>query len=505
MKPPSFDEPGYATGKQRQATEAKATEEPEGATEGQATEERSADEHPEGRVQCFCQLEAVRFVERRIGPNRGRSYFRCRKPTPYTCKFHQWSDGPETDKPRPTSAPTAPPTSKSSADTSGVYELPPNLKIPKAKFQAVPTDQYVFPAVPITAPTVPLTEEQVQKALDSGKAAAEKAVANAALSLTGYWGTTKHGHNRLKPANSLQEFQAHMEETDPVFKKLSYPEKLAAWKKYKEIQEALEIQRLRGTLGIMEPTIDLNSCALDAMERIPKLSKDVAKSILLFRSNTKHQQFTNWEHVLQVPSVGPSTLRQIRIFCKDPADTFRVNPESASPAMVVEKTMVTITPEVFLTMRTKPVPGEGWADTGCRRSVGGEQVHADWQKHLHTLGLKPLRIDTQEEFIFGNNATEWSDCAFRYPIIIDSKMKGTIDIARIPKPCPVLFSTDVLREWGGVMDLEKQVTILRKLDSTQPFKEGIPFINIFNVIRELDWETIPQEYWVDAQEAFYAE
>ena len=55
------------------------------------------------------------------------------------------------------------------------------------------------------------------------------------------------------------------------------------------------------------------------------------------------------------------------------------------------------------------------------------------------------------------------------------------------------------------MALEKQVTSLRKLDSTQPFKEGIPFINIFNVTRELDWETIPQEYWVDAQEAFYAE
>jgi hypothetical protein len=55
------------------------------------------------------------------------------------------------------------------------------------------------------------------------------------------------------------------------------------------------------------------------------------------------------------------------------------------------------------------------------------------------------------------------------------------------------------------MDLEKQVTSLRKLDSTQPFKEGIPFINIFSVTRELDWETIPQEYWVDAQEAFYAE
>ena len=36
-----------------------------------------------------------------------------------------------------------------------------------------------------------------------------------------------------------------------------------------------------------------------------------------------------------------------------------------------------LTPEVFLAMRTKPVLGEGWADTGCRRSVGGEQVHAE--------------------------------------------------------------------------------------------------------------------------------
>ena len=84
-------------------------------------------------------------------------------------------------------------------------------------------------------------------------------------------------------------------------------------------------------------------------------------------------------------------------------------------------------------------------------------------------------------------------------------MKGTIDIARIPKPCPVLISTDVLREWGGVMDLEKQITTLRKLGSIQPFKEGIPFINIFCVIQELDWNTIPQEYWVDSQETFYME
>jgi hypothetical protein len=172
-------------------------------------------------------------------------------------------------------------------------------------FQAVPTDEYVFPAVNITAPTVPLSEDQVQKALDAGKTAAEKVVTNAALSMTGYWGTTKHGHNRLKPANSLQEFQAYMEENDPVFKRLSYPEKLAAWKTYKEQHEAAEITRLRGTLGIMEPTIDLNSCAMDSLERVPKLSKDVAKEILLFRSNTKHQQFINWEHVLQVPSVGP--------------------------------------------------------------------------------------------------------------------------------------------------------------------------------------------------------
>ena len=158
MKPLSLDEPGRAT-----------------------------DETPEGMVQCFCHLDAGRFVERGIGPNRGRPYYRCRRPAPNTCKFHQWADGSEPEKPRPTSAPTAPPKAKSSADASGVYELPPNLNIPKAKFQVVHKDEYVFPTVNITAPTVPLTEEQVQKALDSGKAAAERAVTNAALSLTGFW------------------------------------------------------------------------------------------------------------------------------------------------------------------------------------------------------------------------------------------------------------------------------------------------------------------------------
>jgi hypothetical protein len=68
-----------------------------------------------------------------------------------------------------------------------------------------------------------------------------------------------------------------------------------------------------------------------------------------------------------------------------------------------------------------------------------------------------------------------------------------------------LFSTEVLRELGGMMDLEKQITKLQKLGSIQPFKEGIPLINMFCVIQELDWDTTPQEYWVDSQETFYME
>ena len=93
----------------------------------------------------------------------------------------------------------------------------------------------------------------------------------------------------------------------------------------------------RGSLGIMEPTIDLNTCALDALKRVPKLSKDVAKQIMLFESNTKHQQFINLEHVLQVPSVGPIALRQLRVLCKHPADTFGTTSGPANPAMVVDK------------------------------------------------------------------------------------------------------------------------------------------------------------------------
>jgi hypothetical protein len=203
-------------------------------------QKKTTDKIPEELVQCFCHQNAVRFVDRRIGPSRGRSYYRCKRPAPNTCKFPQWADVSEQDKPRPTSAPTVPPKATSSADTSGVYELPPNLKIPKGSFQVVPTDEYVFPAVNITAPTVPLSEDQVQKALDAGNTAAEKAVTNAALSMTGYWGTTKHGHNRLKPANSLQELQAYMEENDPVFKRLSYPE---SWQHGRHIRTNMKLQK----------------------------------------------------------------------------------------------------------------------------------------------------------------------------------------------------------------------------------------------------------------------
>jgi hypothetical protein len=82
-------------------------------------------------------------------------------------------------------------------------------------------------------------------------------------------------------------------------------------------------------------------------------------------------------------------LRSLRVFCKDPAESLQVPADPANPVLVVGNLVMALAPEVLLAMRTRPAPGEGWVDPGRRRSVGGEQVHPEWNQHLHTLGLKP--------------------------------------------------------------------------------------------------------------------
>ena len=99
-------------------------------------------------------------------------------------------------------------------------------------------------------------------------------------------------------------------------------------------------------------------------------------------------------------------------------------------------------PQQLLTLWTNAAvkrAGDMYQDSGCFRNVGGPDVPEQMHEFLKPYGIVPVRIDKQEEFIFGNNQVEMSDCSFEYPVFLNQRLVGSIDIARIPVPCPALF------------------------------------------------------------------
>ena len=67
---------------------------------------------------------------------------------------------------------------------------------------------------------------------------------------------------------------------NPQYADFSTADRERLYEQYRETAEQERMLKTRGTLGIPQATINLNTCAEDAMENIPKLSKVLRKKII---------------------------------------------------------------------------------------------------------------------------------------------------------------------------------------------------------------------------------
>ena len=152
----------------------------------------------------------------------------------------------------------------------------------------------------------------------------------------------------------------------------------------------------------------------------------------------------------------------------------------------------------ILVCRGPKKAGRLWFDTGCRRCVSGPQDHEKMTKALALVGLKPLKVEKREQFIFGDAKTAESDCAFAYPAFQNNLFAGLIDIARVPVPCPGLFSLKMAKRWHCQTDHKAEQVIVKKYDRIWPFQNGTPVINVLDYDPDhIDFTDVPPEFFID--------
>ena len=106
---------------------------------------------------------------------------------------------------------------------------------------------------------------------------------------------------------------------NPDYVSLTTAEREDLYERYKETAERERMLKTRGTLGIPQATINLNTCAEDAMESIPKLNKVLRKRIINKRNNLPNQRFTSWDELATINGIGETIMDQLKVFCIDPA------------------------------------------------------------------------------------------------------------------------------------------------------------------------------------------
>ena len=84
-------------------------------------------------------------------------------------------------------------------------------------------------------------------------------------------------------------------------------------------------------------------------------------------------------------------------------------------------------------------------DNGCKRNVGGSQWHRAMQAMQRGYGLKGIKVDVQEEFLFGSDCVDVSLRAWIYPVGVHGGL-GTINIAEIESNCPGLMCEDTMSD-----------------------------------------------------------
>ena len=83
------------------------------------------------------------------------------------------------------------------------------------------------------------------------------------------------------------------------------------WAEHKEIAKHERVVSTRGLLGVDGPTIDLNTCSMGHLERIPKLTLPIRKAIIVKRNNLPGQRYTSWDQLQNIAGLGASMLESM--------------------------------------------------------------------------------------------------------------------------------------------------------------------------------------------------
>jgi hypothetical protein len=147
-------------------------------------------------------------------------------------------------------------------------------------------------------------------------------------------------------------------------------------------------------------------------------------------------------------------------------------------------------------------PGVLTADTGCNRCVAGRPSHKAMVKYLAKYGLKPVKYNKVEEFIFGNDQTEKSDAAFVYPCVFEGNFACGVDIARIDPDCPALASKALLKKWEADISFKNNTMTLEKYNHTVPFTSNVPLVDILDLgpPEAFDRTKVPKCFWLESNE-----
>ena len=150
---------------------------------------------------------------------------------------------------------------------------------------------------------------------------------------------------------------------------------------------------------------------------------------------------------------------------------------------------------VLQTSLTSMNMGDLWCDSGCVRAVGGKEQHAALKKHMAKFGLKPIQKSCQESFQFGNGQISYAIGASVYPVFVQGKYRGMLDIAEVPDDCPLLLSKSVLKKWDVDLCFGKGCMNINKFGVIIPFNEQeVPIVNITDVTKvqlSQQWSNIP--------------
>ena len=142
----------------------------------------------------------------------------------------------------------------------------------------------------------------------------------------------------------------------------------------------------------------------------------------------------------------------------------------------------------------KKKAGMMWYDTGCRRCVAGPDEHKKMTAYLFEYGYQPVKIDINEEFIFGDGEVSRARVAWLYPVFLDGVCVGAIDIAEVTVPCPCLFSLAMAKKWQIITNHVKQRIHLGLFKHDIPFVDGVPYIDVFDKIEACKKAKVPQQF-----------